>query len=145
MDKMYKTTQKLLDYLELRDVRIQVPTPVLISKFIVLLNLPGTEVLIKPLLLAMNAIQFILWSLAVSCLAKVHFSDHILPSIPSILYLFELTAELHGFCQRLHMMRVEKIKEQEGIEICESNEVLAMMCIITTLQLMLGLNDRMEW
>lgn len=43
------------------------------------------------------------------------------------------------------MMRVEKIKEQEGIEICESNEVLAMMCIITTLQLMLGLNDRMEW
>lgn len=145
MDKMYKTTQKLLDYLELRDVQIQVPTPVLISKFIVLLNLPGTEVLIKPLLLAMNAIQFILWSLAVSCLAKVHFSDLILSSIPSILFLFELTAELHGFCQRLHMMRVEKIKEQEGIEICESNEVLAMMCIITTLQLMLGLNDRMEW
>lgn len=142
---MYKTTQKLLDYLELRDVQIQVPTPVLISKFIVLLNLPGTEVLIKPLLLAMNAIQFILWSLAVSCLAKVHFSDLILSSIPSILFLFELTAELHGFCQRLHMMRVEKIKEQEGIEICESNEVLAMMCIITTLQLMLGLNDRMEW
>lgn len=44
VDKMYKTTQKLLDYLELRDVQIQVPTPVLISKFIVLLNLPGTEV-----------------------------------------------------------------------------------------------------
>lgn len=93
----------------------------------------------------MNAIQFILRSLAVSCLAKVHFSDLILSSIPSILFLFELTAELHGFCQRLHMMRVEKIKEQEGIEICESNEILAMMCIITTLQLMLGLNDRMEW
>lgn len=43
VDKMYKTTQRLLDFLELRDVQIQVPTPVLISKFIVLLNLPGTE------------------------------------------------------------------------------------------------------
>lgn len=40
---------------------------------------------------------------------------------------------------------MEHIEERKGEEICDNNEVLAMMCIIATLQLFLGLNDRMEW
>lgn len=54
-------------------------------------------------------------------------------------------AELHGFSQRLLLMRMEHIEERKGEEICDNNEVLAMLCIIATLQLFLGLNDRMEW
>lgn len=41
VEEIYKTSERLQDFLKLKDLSVQVPTPVLISKFIVLLNLPG--------------------------------------------------------------------------------------------------------
>lgn len=54
------------------------------------------------------------------------------------------SAELHSFVQRLHLMRADHIDEN-GEKCSENNEIIAMTCIIMTLQLLLGLNDRMEW
>ncbi|XP_061171392.1 TATA box-binding protein-associated factor RNA polymerase I subunit B-like [Saccostrea echinata] len=94
VEEINKTTERLLNFLQEDDAEVSVPTSILISKNLVLLNLPG---------------------------------------------------ELHGFVQRLHLMRADNINIESGEECNVNNEVIAMMCIITTLQLLLGLNDKMEW
>ncbi|XP_062566075.1 TATA box-binding protein-associated factor RNA polymerase I subunit B-like [Saccostrea cucullata] len=95
VEEITKTTERLINFLREDETEVSIPTSILISKILVLMNLPG---------------------------------------------------ELHGFVQRLHLLRADNVSlEGEEEECSVNNEVIAMMCIITTLQLLLGLNDKMEW